>query len=90
LVSVLVTSQKYSSIATAVRENLSGCMIASSTAKQVELIAGDWNYLKDKNTFRQLFQRQTRDEHAYFIANLEDPAVYLDHAFLPLPHLGDD
>jgi hypothetical protein len=87
LVSVLVTSQKYSSIATAVRENLSGCMIGQSTGKQLDLIIGDWNYLHDKNKFRELFNQQTKDAHDYFIADLEDPAVYLDHTFLPLPHL---
>jgi hypothetical protein len=90
LVSVLVTSQKYSSIATAVRENLSGCMIASSTAKQLELVAADWNYLSEKAMFRDMFRRQTDKSHDYFIADLENPAVYLDHQFQPMPEMLRD
>jgi hypothetical protein len=87
LVTVIVTSQKYSQVSTTVRENLSGCMVGPATAKQIELIAGDWNFLQDKQQFRDLFRRQTDKAHDYFIADIAHPAVYLTHEFRPLPDL---
>jgi hypothetical protein len=69
------------------RENLSGVMIAPSTLKQLELITNDWCYLKDKNEFKEMFRKQTQNSHDYFIANIEDPAVYLDHEFKPMTPL---
>jgi len=90
LVSVIVTSQKYSQVSTTVRENLSGAMIAPATAKQIDLIAGDWNYLADKNAFKDLFRRQTEGSHDYFVADIAHPAVYLDHQFRPLPDLLEE
>lgn len=85
--SVLATSQKYSQLATGMRENLSGVMIAPSTLKQLDLITHDWCYLKDKNDFKEMFRKQTQNSHDYFIANIEDPAVYLDHEFKPMSPL---
>lgn len=90
LVSVIVTSQKFSQISTTVRENLSGCMIGPSTAKQIELLANDWCYLSDKQQFKNLFRRQTEGAHDYFIADIAHPAVYLDHQFEPLPDLLEE
>ena len=82
--SLLCTSQKYSQIATAVRENLSGGMIGQSTNKQLDLITGDHCYLRDKKDFCELFRKQTKECHDYFCFNYEHPAFYMDHEFKPL------
>ena len=87
LCSMLVTSQKYSGLATAVRENLSGGMIGQSTNKQLDLITADHCYLRDKKDFHELFRSQTKEAHDYFCFNMEIPCCYLDHQFKPLPHL---
>jgi len=87
LCSLIVTAQKYSGLATAVRENLSGGMIGQSTNKQLDLITSDHCYLKNKQHFQELFRRQTAEAHDYFVFSNEHPACYLDHEFRPLPDL---
>ena len=87
LVSLVVTGQKYSQIATALRENLSGAMIGQSTNKQIDLIESDWNRLPTKKHFFELFRRQTPNSHDYLVLNHEDPALYLDMEWKSLPDL---
>jgi hypothetical protein len=84
LCSLLVTAQKYSQLATALRENLSSALIGQSTNKQIELIENDFNFLPSKKEFVALFRKQTEDPHQYFTLNHEHPAVYLDHDWSPL------
>lgn len=87
LVSLLVTGQKYTQISPTIRENLSGAMIGQSTNKQLDLITADWCFLKDKKHFQDLFRQRTKNSHDYMILNLEQPAVYLDDKFEPIPDL---
>jgi hypothetical protein len=84
LCSLLVTAQKYSQLATALRENLSSAMIGQSTNKQIQLIENDFNFLPTKKEFVDLFRQQTEGTHEYAIFSHEHPAVYLDHDWEPL------
>jgi len=85
--SVICTSQKYSQLATSARENASAMMLATCTNKQLNLIENDVNYLKTKKDFHDLFRRQTKEPHDYFIVDYAHPALYKDHNFSPLPDL---
>jgi hypothetical protein len=87
LVSLICTAQKYSQLATALRENLSGAMIASSTNRQMELIEQDMNTLPNKKLFHEMFRRQTANPHDYLCVNWEHPAMYLDHDLTALDDL---
>jgi hypothetical protein len=88
LCSVICTAQKYSQLATSARENASGMMLASCSNKQLDVIENDVNQLKTKKDFHEMFRRQTKDPHDYFVVDYGHPALYKDHDFQPLPDLA--
>ena len=84
LVSVIVISQKYSSIGTELRENASGLIIGKASNKQVDLIEQDHNYLENKKQFRAIFKEATDVPYGKLIINFSKPELYFDANFKPL------
>ncbi len=80
---VIILAQKYSSIATPIREN-ANCLISfSCTNKQLDLIKSDWDYLEDKNLFEKIFKRATMGKHNFIFINIDNPIKtrYLNDKF---------
>ena len=84
LVSVIVISQKYSSIGTELRENASGLIIGKASNKQVDLIEQDHNYLENKKQFRAIFKEATDVPYGKLVINFSKPELYFDANFKPL------
>lgn len=84
LVSVIVISQKYSSIGTELRENASGLIIGKASNKQVDLIEQDHNYLENKKQFRAIFKEATDIPYGKLVINFSKPELYFDANFKPL------
>tara|TARA_E500000318_G_C3556414_1_gene211372 strand:+ start:127 stop:891 length:765 start_codon:yes stop_codon:yes gene_type:complete len=80
---VIILAQKYSSIATPIREN-ANCLIAfSATNKQIDLIKSDFDYLENRNLFEKIYKKATEDRHSFIFINIENPIKdrYLDSNF---------
>ncbi len=84
LVSVIVISQKYSSIGTELRENASGLIIGKASNKQVDLIEQDHNYLENKKQFRAIFKEATDVPYGKLVINFSKPELYFNANFKPL------
>jgi len=81
--SVIVTAQKYSSIATPVREN-ANCLISfSATNKQMALMEADFNYLPSSKDFEKVFREATNEKHGFLFVNVDAPMNmrYLNNKF---------
>ena len=85
-ISVVVISQKYSSVSTSIRENATGLIIGKSSNKQVELIEADHNYLKSgKKDFIKMFRDATDEPYSKLIINFSNhPDIYQNQDFKPL------
>ena len=82
LVSIVVTSQKHSDLATCMRENASGFMFYASTQKQMDLIYNDVGECPKKE-FMQMFRKATHEKHSFLVVNYSnDPDErFLDSNF---------
>jgi len=86
-ISILIISQKYTSVSTPLRENLSGLIVGSSSNKQIDLISGDHNYLVGGyKVFRQMFLENTEKPYTNLIINLDNDKQfkYYNNNFQPL------
>ena len=83
-ISIIIISQKYTSVSTPLRENLSGLIIGGSSNKQIELVAGDHNYLKGGyNSFRRMFLDATKEPYHNLIINFDTNknSIYYNNRF---------
>jgi hypothetical protein len=72
LLSVVVTSQKYSSIQTLLRENASCCIFFECSAKQAQLISEDHATTSTKE-FEKMLRRETQQKHSFLVINYNNP-----------------
>jgi hypothetical protein len=88
MLSSMITAQKYSDIPTSARENATGAIFFSCSNKQLELIENDFNYLKNKNGFREMFREATNEPYSFFVVNLSNPlnTRYMDRNFQPIDY----
>ena len=87
LVSIIIISQKYTSVSTPLRENLSGLIIGASSNKQMDLVSGDHNYLVGGyKPFRQMFLEATDKPYTNLILNFDNDKEhkYYNHSFEPI------
>ena len=86
-ISIIIISQKYTSVSTPLRENLSGLIIGGSSNKQIELVSGDHNYLKSGyNGFRRMFLETTKEPFHNLIINFDNDKehIYYNNRFEPI------
>tara|TARA_R110002096_G_scaffold28098_1_gene85410 strand:- start:771 stop:1514 length:744 start_codon:yes stop_codon:yes gene_type:complete len=85
-ISVVIISQKYSAVSTAIRENATGLIIGKSSNKQLQLLSDDHNYIKSGNKdFIKLFRDATDTPYTKFIINFSNhPNIYMDQNFQAL------
>ena len=86
-ISIIIISQKYTSVSTPLRENLSGLIIGASSNKQIELVSGDHNYLtQGYNGFRKMFLDSTKEPYHNLIINFDNDKehIYYNNRFEPI------
>jgi hypothetical protein len=54
--SQIYTSQKFSQISTTLRTNITGAILFNTSAKELDLISQDFNYLKSSKAFVNMFR----------------------------------
>jgi len=80
--SQIYTSQRFSMISTTVRANLTGAILFNTSAKELEMIAEDFNYLENKKEFVQMFRRETAKPRGFLVINFTNKAgLYMNDDF---------
>jgi len=90
--SIIITAQKYSDIATGIRENATGAFIWPCSSKQLELINDDLNYTtKPKKEFIRIFRQHTPKRYNFICINFSNDKeeMYLDSEFNPIEELNN-
>ena len=85
LISVIQTSQKYTQLSTTSRENLTGCMLASCSDKQLDLITEDHSYI-EKTKFKKLYRQLTNERFCFMVINYSNDFefMYMTKDFVPV------
>jgi len=82
--SMIVTAQKYSQLSTVIRTNASGAILFSNSAKEVEAMEQDLNYLESKKDFIKMFRNATKGRNQFMVVSFSNDDIYLDSKFKPL------
>ena len=84
--SQIYTSQRFSQCSTCLRTNLTGAIMFSTSMKELELIAEDFNYMKTKKDFIKIFRETTAKPRQFMVINFSNPPaeMYLDTEFQPI------
>lgn len=88
LISTIVTSQKYSQVSTVARENATGVIVGQMSNKQLDLLEGDVNFLKNKKEFQNMLRENTPSKHDFMVINFSVPSLYQDKDFKEIKHDG--
>ena len=92
-ISIVILAQKYSSISSGLRENANAIITFSATNKQVDLMEGDWNYLKNAKEFYRVFRDATNgSKHDFLFINIDRPINerYMNKEFKSLYPFDDE
>tara|TARA_R110001599_G_scaffold1299_4_gene6455 strand:- start:5468 stop:6220 length:753 start_codon:yes stop_codon:yes gene_type:complete len=84
LISVVTTTQKFSSINTSCRENVTCALLWGCSNKQLELIENDFNYLNNKKQFLKLFRDNTKEKHDFLVVDFSKKDIYRNMEFKKL------
>tara|TARA_R110000796_G_scaffold64481_1_gene149464 strand:+ start:111 stop:848 length:738 start_codon:yes stop_codon:yes gene_type:complete len=84
--SQIYTSQRFSQCSTCLRTNLTGAIMFSTSMKELELIAEDFNYMDNKKSFIKTFRSTTAKPRSFMVINFSNPPaeMYLDTKFEPI------
>jgi len=82
--SMIVTAQKYSQLSTVIRTNASGAILFGNSAKELDLIADDMNYLESKKDFVKMFRKATKERNSFLAVSFSNDDIYLDSKFKPI------
>ena len=85
LISLIVTSQKYTSVSTVLRENCSGLICFESSNKQIDLLYEDHGNTGRKQ-FDEMFRNATKEKHSFLVVNYSNDADrrFMDSTFTPI------
>jgi len=78
LLSVLMDSQKYSLLSTAIRCNLTGLVVFKINQKELDLVASDHSYLEKMSDFFKMFRGCVRDNRDFMIINYSKKELYFN------------
>ena len=80
--SQIYTSQRFSMISTTVRSNLTGAILFSTSMKEVDMIAEDFNYFDNKKDFIKMFRSVTKGPRDFLVVNFTNKkGLYMDSEF---------
>jgi len=92
--SIWLLLQKWSTLNTNARENLTGAILGNCSNKQLELIETDLNYITSnkknpKKLFHSLFRRNTQDRD-FLVVDFSKKNIYRNKEFKPICMCEDD
>ncbi len=80
--SQIYTSQRFTMVSTSLRSNLTGAILFGTSAKELELLAEDFNYGTNKKSFVDMFRRETSNPRDFMVINFTNPgSIYMDKDF---------
>ena len=80
--SQIYTSQRFTMISTTVRSNITGAILFNTSSKELELIAEDFNYMIKKNSFIEMFRRETKEPRSFLVVNFTNKeSLYMNSNF---------
>ena len=82
--SCIVTAQKHSQLSTTIRSNASGAILFSNSAKEVESMSEDYNYLDSRKDFVKMFRAATKEKNSFLVVNFSEDNIYMDSKFNPI------
>ena len=82
--SMIITAQKYSQISTVIRTNVSGAILLANSAKELDLMADDLNYLDSKKDFIRMYRKATKGKNEFMVVSFSNDDIYLDSKFKPI------
>ena len=86
--SQIYTSQRFSQCSTCLRTNLTGAIMFSTSMKELELIAEDFNYMTTKKEFIKKFREITKEPRTFMVINFSNKPeeMYMDTTFTPIKY----
>ncbi len=86
--SQIYTSQRFSQCSTCLRTNLTGAIMFSTSMKELELIAEDFNYMGNKKEFISTFRKETKVPRSFMVINFSNKPeeMYMDTEFNPITY----
>ena len=82
--SMIVTAQKYSQLSTVIRTNASGAILFANSAKEVDAMEQDLNYLDNKKEFNRMFRKATDGRNKFMVVSFSNDEIYMDSSFTPI------
>ena len=84
--SQIYTSQRFSQCSTTLRTNLTGAILFNTSAKELDLITDDMNYMAKSNDFIKMFRSETKEPRSFLVVNFSNPpeALYMNQFFQPI------
>lgn len=82
--SLCVTSQKWSLLPPVLRCNASGAILFGNSAKEVDAMAEDLNYLDSKKDFVKMFRSATKGKNEFMVVSFSNDDIYMDSKFKPI------
>jgi hypothetical protein len=82
--SCIVTSQKHTMLSTTIRSNASAAILFSNSARELDSIADDFNYLSNKRDFFKMFRKATAARNSFLCVNFSEDNIYMDSKFKPI------
>ena len=82
-ISFLITTQHYSQIPLAVRNNISFAILYKTSSKNVSIIEEEMNYLKSKKAFLTIWHENIHSKRDYIVINFDNDGddIYLNKDF---------
>ena len=72
LISTITLNQRITQLSRTAREQVSGAIIHKCSNKDLDLVDSDFNYLKDKKKFKQMFRNNTEGNHDFLVINFSN------------------
>ncbi len=85
-ISVLITTQHYTQIPLAVRNNVSFAILYNSSVKNIEQFESEHNYLENKKMFMKMFRDNVKSKHDFLavVYDNDNEKIYLDKDYEPI------
>lgn len=72
LISTITLNQRITQLNRTAREQVSGAILYKCSNKDLDLIESDFNYLKNKKDFRDMFRKNTDGKYDYLVINFSN------------------
>ena len=89
LVSTITLNQRITQLGKSAREQVSGAIIHSCSNSDLEIVESQFNYMKDKKIFKEMFREQTQDSpFDFLVINFGRKNLYMNKNFQDIGSCG--